>query len=69
MSVVDLAERRARQHEPGDDATRCPCGSEWFRLEGWPSGSIEQGQVTFATDGRITGWAGRPICAECGKPL
>ena len=70
MGVVNLAERRARSHQQPDDAARCRCGSEWFRLErrSPDSGVSTAGAVTMTAAGRVNGWAGWPVCEQCGTP-
>jgi L-amino acid N-acyltransferase YncA len=67
VSVVSLQERResaARASE--DQVVTCACGSAWFELRGGPSAP---GVVTFATDGRVVGYAGVPTCVDCGRVL
>ena len=60
-----------REGRSGSGAARCSCGSEWFTLRGGASTPdvAAHGALTFAADGRVTGYAGTPICVECGTPL
>jgi hypothetical protein len=65
--VVDLASRRASRdaNEPGCCRS---CDSEWFVLRRRPADPdiAEHGAVTLSHDGRVTGFIGEPVCAECG---
>lgn len=60
MNVVDLTERR-RAAGPAEPL-RCACGGEWFELRV----GERSGAVTIAQDGTITGYAGMPVCRDCG---
>lgn len=51
----------------GDEAS-CPCGSPWWVLAKDPRSADVTPSVTLSRDGKITGWCGRPVCAECGEP-
>ena len=72
MSVAPLLQfpnRGEFSQAASEEPARCHrCGGEWFRLEGWASGSNEvtNGAVTMSGDGRITGYYGSPVCTECG---
>ncbi len=60
----------ARQAKSGRPARLCPdCGGSWFRLVGRPNDSpaVQHGAITLDTDGRITGYAGVPVCLECNR--
>lgn len=57
MNVTDLSEWRAAS-ESGTPLATCACGSTWFELE--------DGAVVMTEEGSITGYTGRPRCAECG---
>jgi hypothetical protein len=60
-AVVDLASRR--RLPDGDDFICLECGGSWFKLEPAPHLAV----VTIAQGGRITGYHGIPVCAECGR--
>lgn len=66
--VVSLDDRR--QRSATTEPLRCrKCGGEWFRLDGTHSGPDipDEGAVTIDREGRITGYAGVPVCVECGE--
>lgn len=69
MDVIELA--AYRQTTDGRAPARCACGSEWFVLRGRPSDPsiAATGAVTLSGDGRITGYVGEPVCAECETSL
>jgi hypothetical protein len=56
---------------PADDNHRCSCGSAWFTLDGRAAGALNRpgGAVTLSADGSVTGYAGVPVCAECGEQV
>lgn len=66
--ILSLDEARARTHSDGP--ARCACGSEWFLLRGRPTDPevAAAGAVTLSAEGRVTGYAGAPVCADCGEP-
>lgn len=59
--VVNLDDRRPASSEA---ALVCVCGSSWFNLL-LPDGSA--GGINLAIDGHVTGYAGAPVCRDCGR--
>ena len=52
-----------------DDIARCGCGSTWFEVQPWVSGSERGlGAVSITRDERIVAVSGVYICLECGVP-
>lgn len=41
----------------GYDGRLCPCGSAWFTVRA----------VCLTKEGTVTGYAGMPVCLECGQ--
>lgn len=56
-------------HQPAYDGLLCECGSAWFTLRRTTTGAFDPpGAVCFDHQGRITGYTGHPVCADCGTP-
>ncbi len=47
-----------------DDFGQCVCGGAWFALAA-PDGEEGPGVVSIDTEGKVTGWAGELVCAQC----
>lgn len=66
MTVLMLPTAR-RTAAPGGNAT-CPCGSQWFNIVRIDDRGREvNGSVVLDHKGGVTGYAGIPRCAECGR--
>jgi hypothetical protein len=62
--MAEVSSLAAKRAESADRTRRCGvCGSEWFLLA---RAGGELPAVTMDVDGSVTGYAGVPVCADCG---
>lgn len=50
----------------GYDGATCSCGSSWFRIV--PNDGEDQAAFSLDDRGIVTGYSGKPVCAECSEP-
>lgn len=68
--ISSLSEFRRRAAVPSREVAVCVCGGEWFVLRGRAGGpdAAPHGAVAMTASGRVTGYAGEPVCLTCGTP-
>ncbi|GAB4590068.1 hypothetical protein [Nocardia sp. IFM 10818] len=69
--VVDLAGRRSARDSAAttEEAFVCPCGGEWFSLDGRAAGlDTDAGVVALRGNGSVRAYSGTPRCLDCGTP-
>lgn len=64
MTTSNVVELGARRPASSSDPLVCACGSHWFDLR---LDEDAPGAVTLSVGGSVTGYAGVPVCRECGR--